>query len=143
MAQVRRWKETVILACVTFLMSAAQAWPRGTRETANGGNLEYSRLIVGLNGMTPVGVELMPQKPYARLVRTSRVPVPPPQVPGAYVALASAPVAGDAASVVPECGTTGGGGGTTGTSYSCWSVSCFYGSRCLTCGHGTCISRCC
>ncbi len=89
MARARKWKETLVLACVTLLMSVTQGWSRETRDAATHGNLEYSRLITGVAGKTAFGVELMARRPFVRLIRTSRVPLPIALAPGALMAMAA------------------------------------------------------
>ncbi len=165
MAKVRRWKETLLLACVTLFLSVAQGWPRGTRNVASSTYPVYSRLVTRANGKTALGVELSARKPYVRLVRASQAPVRMPLAAGAYVAMAGAPLAAPAAASAaasscpvscntvdaPCCSITaasccdhycGIGGG------SCYTVACTGGfngtvtTLCNTCGEGTCVNFC-
>jgi hypothetical protein len=99
MARIRRWKETLLIACVTLFFSLARAWPLRPRDTAGRHGPEHSLLLTGANRKTALGVELMAQKPYVRLARASLVPVAMPWAAGAFVATAAQPVgaAGDVA----------------------------------------------
>ena len=161
MAKVRRWKETCVLACVTLLLSVAQGWSREARDSSGPGHPVYSRLITATKGKNAVGIELTPQTPYVRLVRTSQVPLQAPLAASAYVAMVALPVA--SAEAAPAL--AGSACGTCRTSthaccsvinstccdaycspHSCWTISCmgFSGgaSYCNTCGFGTCNGVC-
>ncbi len=163
MAKVRRWKETLVLACATLLLSVTRAWPRGPRNVGSSAYPVYSSLITGMDGKAALGVELMARKPYVRMVRASLVPVSLPLAAGAYVAVASSPLAagaplaaasGSACSTGPVCnpGTAPCCSVTAATCCdldcgpSCWIVHCFnyMGSpwSCTTCGYGTCAASC-
>lgn len=89
MARIKRWQETLIVAWIGFF-SLAWAWPRRTRETSRHNPPAYSQLVVRTRRRAALGVELMAQRPYVRLVRASLVPVSLPLAAGAYVAMASA-----------------------------------------------------
>lgn len=71
MARILKWREKLVLACVTLFFSLTRAWPLGTYKTASPGHPVYSRLVTGMNRKTAFGVEVMAQKPYVRLVRAS------------------------------------------------------------------------
>jgi hypothetical protein len=105
MARIRRWKETLVVACVTLFFALARAWPLRPRDAAGHHGPEHSLLLTGTNRKTAFGVELMAQRPYIRLARASLVPVAMPLVAGAYTALAAAP-GGPPAEPLPEGGST-------------------------------------
>jgi hypothetical protein len=139
MAKVRKWKETLVLACVTLLMSVTQGWSRGRSDTATRGNLEYSRMISGITGKMAIGFELTSHKPYLRVVRASRIPVPVPLTPGAFLAMAAL-VADALPTPTSACGT---GGGTTHGTSGCYTVKCPCDGICDSCGLGTCNNTFC
>jgi hypothetical protein len=91
MARIRKWKETLVLTCVTLFFSLARAWPLRPREAAHQHVPGHSLLVTGMNQKTAFGVELMARRPYIRLAHGSLVPVAMPLTAGAYTALADAP----------------------------------------------------
>ncbi len=140
MARIRRWKEKLALACFTLLFSIPRALALGTQHTARHSNVSYSRLLTGMNGKTALGVELMTRRPFVRLIRTSRVPLPIALAPGALMAMAAPLAAPVPASSCPA------GGGTCkpstavctvpGTTCNVWMCSTPEGGRtCKSCGN--------
>ena len=82
MARIRRWKETLVLACVTLFLSLARAWPLRAAEAASQQQSGHSLLVTGTTHHMAVGVELMAQWPYIRLARVSLLPVGVPLAAG-------------------------------------------------------------
>lgn len=154
MARIRKWQETLMLVSVALFFSLAQVWPLRARDTAGRDHAAFSRMITGTSQKTALGLELMAQKPYVRLVRASSLPVAMPLTAGAFVAMAgspgaaAAPAAEDASSCGATCHTatapccTGGNGACCDPNCEeCWTVRCTGsdqfrtgGYTCVTCG---------
>ncbi len=148
MARIRRWKEKVALACFTLLFSVPRALALGGSNTASHRQVLYSRLVTLRSRETTLGLELMARRPFVRLIRTSRVPLPIALAPGALMAMAAPLAAPAPASSCPVCNTATAlccsltaatccdpNCVTTGT---CYTVTFFNTERCVTCGYGTC-----
>lgn len=113
MARIRRWKETLVLACVTLFLSLARAWPLRAAEAASQQQSGHLLLVTGTTHHMAVGVELMAQWPYIRLARVSLLPVGVPLAAGAYTGHAAAlggapgsPALAMAGSTCPACVTS-------------------------------------
>jgi hypothetical protein len=89
MARIRKWQETLMVACAALFFSVGRAWPLGARDAASHEYSTYSHLVVRTNRKTALGVELATRGLYIRLIRTSLVPVAMPLAAGAYVATAA------------------------------------------------------
>lgn len=105
MARIRKWKETLVLACAALLFSLARVWPLGTHDGADRHRQGHSLLVTGINHKPSFGVELMAGRPYIRLARASLVPIAMPMAARAFVAMA-APLPAAPPGPRPETTTT-------------------------------------
>lgn len=132
MAKILRWQEKLVLACLTLFLPVARAWPLGTYNAANHDRPVYSRLVTGMNQKTVFGLELMAQRPYARLIRASLVPVSLPLAAGAYMAMAGSPGAAAGAAAAAASSSCGGTCDPRNapccsvTNAACCNADCYY-----------------
>jgi hypothetical protein len=103
MARIRKWQETLMVACAALFFSVGRAWPLGARDAASHEYSTYSHLVVRTNRKTALGVELATRGLYIRLIRTSLVPVAMPLAAGAYVATAAGAGASATAAPASSC----------------------------------------
>lgn len=155
-----------MLASVALFFSLAQVWPLKARDTAQHERAVYSRVISRAGQGAAVGLEILPQKPFLRLIRASTIPIEMPMAAGAFIAMVGSPATTGAAdpaaddkaapdasgscqschySSAPCCSINYNGGCCQSCHPQCWTVVCTGtdqfrtgGYTCVTCGHATC-----